>query len=253
MKYPLENDNIWSLVRHPFEENDGDPGSRSYMRLLSLVIFAVYLIVQTYVPINFFLTQYYEQEAPLLMAILFSVMIFVALFSGYLVTASLVRYFTSLYFLKYIRVNILLFIVLCTKKNSRNKEKLQEKLDAAMIELGIVRAQASGKELSLEDIANPAVDYDAIDSGVRSYMEDNKGKYTGKNIATLFLFLTDKKLILSDNLAHFYRVLNASYPDSSWVSDNAVLKSVNSLAGGEKLAELEKGIAKNYFSQIQTD
>ena len=21
MKYPLENDNIWSLVRHPFEEN----------------------------------------------------------------------------------------------------------------------------------------------------------------------------------------------------------------------------------------
>ena len=253
MKYPLENDNIWSLVRHPFEENDGDPGSRSYMRLLSLVIFAVYLIVQTYVPINFFLTQYYEQEAPLLMAILFSVMIFVALFSGYLVTASLVRYFTSLYFLKYIRVNILLFIVLCTKKNSRNKEKLQEKLDAAMVELGIVKAQASGKELSLEDIANPAVDYDAIDSGVRSYMEDNKGKYTGKNIATLFLFLTDKKLILSDNLAHFYRVLNASYPDSSWVSDNAVLKSVNSLAGGEKLAELEKGIAKNYFSQIQID
>ena len=123
MRYPLENVKALELVRHPFEENDGDPGSRSYMRLLSLIIFAVYLFVQTFVPINYFLTQYYEQEVPLLMATLFSVVIFVALFSGYLITAALVRYVTSLYFLKYIRVNILLLIVFCTKKTSSKREK----------------------------------------------------------------------------------------------------------------------------------
>ena len=40
MKYPFEDVTVLGLIRHPLEENDGDPGSRSYMRLLSLVIFS---------------------------------------------------------------------------------------------------------------------------------------------------------------------------------------------------------------------
>ena len=97
------------------------------------------------------------------------------------------------------------------------------------------------------------MDFDAIDDGVRSYMEDNKGKHTGQTIAVLFLFLTEKKMILSDNLALFCRILNSCYPDDSLKSDNAVLKAVNRLVGEEKLVELQKGVARKYFSQIKVD
>ena len=84
-------------------------------------------------------------------------------------------------------------------------------------------------------------------------MEDHKGKYTGQTIAVLFLFLTEKKMIISDNLSIFYRILNSCYQDGSWKSDNAVLKAVNRLVGKEKLVELQKGVARKYFSQIKVD
>lgn len=253
MKYPFEDVTVLGLIRHPFEENDGEPASRSYMRLLSFVVFAGYILCQVHIPIKFFLNRYYIDEAPLLMTIMLSISVMVGVFVLYLLLAALTRYLTSLYFLKNVRVDILLLIVRCTREKSSKKAKRQEKLDAAMVELGIVKVETSGKVLSLEDIANPAMDFDAIDSGVSLYMEDYKGKYSGKNIAALFLFLSEKKLILSDNLALFYRILNSRYPDNSWVSDNAVLKGVNGMAGGEKLPELQKGIAKKYFSQIQID
>ena len=294
MKYPFENTTVWDLIRHPFDEESGDPDGRTYMRLLSNIFFPIYVFLQVWVPIQVTmdicldsghpvpnveqvelvgqdtepsaeLSELMEErmksteqkEDPIFLTIMVAFSVWLCLLVGFwtlwVILSVFVRYATSTYFHKQLIVIFWSVIYVCTKKTSSKREKRQEKLDAAMVELGIVKVETSGKVLSLEDIANPAMDFDAIDSGVRSYMEDNKGKYTGKNIATLFLFLTDKKLILSDNLAHFYRVLNASYPDSSWVSDNAVLKSVNSLAGGEKLAELEKGIAKNYFSQIQID
>ena len=35
MKYPFENATVWDLIRHPFDEESGDPDGRTYMRLLS--------------------------------------------------------------------------------------------------------------------------------------------------------------------------------------------------------------------------
>ena len=177
----------------------------------------------------------------------------VGFWSLWVIMMVFVRYLTSIYFNRRLIVLFYTVLCICSKKGSPNNIKWNERLDEAMLNLDIVRAEITGKKLSLEEIANPAMDFDAIDDGVRSYMEDHKGKYSGQTIAVLFLFLTAKKMILSDNLAHFYRILKSCYPDYSWKSDNAVLKSVNNMAGGDKLAELQKGIAKKYFSQIQTD
>lgn len=177
----------------------------------------------------------------------------VGFWSLWVIMMVFVRYFTSIYFNRRLIVLFYTVLCICSKKGSPNNIKWNERLDEAMLNLDIVRAEITGKKLSLEEIANPAMDFDAIDDGVRSYMEDHKGKYSGQTIAVLFLFLTAKKMILSDNLAHFYRILKSCYPDDSWKSDNAVLKSVNNIAGRDKLAELQKGIAKKYFSQIQTD
>lgn len=294
MKYPFENTTVWNLIRHPFDEESGDPDGRTYMRLLSNIFFPIYVFLQVWVPIqvatnicldsghpvpNVEQVEQVEQhtetsaelseqmveqkepteqkEDPIFLTVMISFSVWLCLLVGFwtlwVILSVFVRYATSTYFHKQLIVIFWIVLCVCTKKTSSKREKRQEKLDAAMVELGIVKAATDGKELSLEDIANPAMDFDAIDEGVRSYMEDNKGKYSGKTIAVLFLFLTEKKMILSDNLALFCRILNSCYPDDSWISDNAVLKAVNRLAGGEKLVELQKGIAQKYFPQIQTD
>ena len=42
MKYPFENTTVWDLIRHPFDEESGDPDGRTYMRLLSNIFFPIY-------------------------------------------------------------------------------------------------------------------------------------------------------------------------------------------------------------------
>lgn len=294
MKYPFENTTVWDLIRHPFDEDSGDPDGRTYMRLLSNIFFPIYVFLQVWVPIQVttdicldsgypvpnveqveLLEQHTESSAelseqmvqpkeptaqkedPILLTVMAVLSVWLCLLVGFwalwVILSVVVRYATSTYFHKQLIVMFWIVLCVCTKKTSSKREKRQEKLDAAMVELGIVKAATDGKELSLEDIANPAMDFDAIDDGVRSYMEDHKGKYTGKTIAVLFLFLTEKKMILSDNLSLFYRILKSCYPDGSWKGDSAVVKAGNRLAGEEKLVELQKGIAKKYFSQIQVD
>lgn len=294
MKYPFENTTVWDLIRHPFDEESGDPDGRTYMRLLSNIFFPIYVFLQVWVPIQVTmdicldsghpvpnveqvelvgqdtepsaeLSELMEEqmesteqkEEPIFLTIMVAFSVWLCLLVGFwtlwVILSVFVRYATSTYFHKQLIVIFWSVIYVCTKKTSSKREKRQEKLDAAMMELGIVKAATDGKELSLEDIANPAMDFDAIDDGVRSYMEDHKGKYTGQTIAVLFLFLTEKKMILSDNLSLFYRILNSFYPDDSWKSDNAVLKAVNRLVGKEKLVELQKGVARKHFSQIKVD
>lgn len=294
MKYPLENATVWGLIRHPFDEESGDPDGRTFMRVLSNIFFPIYVFLQLWVPIQFTLNvcldsgqtepnveqveqveQHAEpsvgqaephveqmipigqQEEPMWLTVMGVLTCWllscVGFWTLWVILSVFVRYATSTYFHKQLIVIFWSVIYVCTKKTSSKREKRQEKLDAAMVELGIVKAATDGKELSLEDIANPAMDFDAIDDGVRSYMEDHKGKYTGQTIAVLFLFLTEKKMILSDNLSLFYRILNSCYPDDSWKSDNAVLKAVNRLVGKEKLVELQKGVARKHFSQIKVD
>jgi hypothetical protein len=294
MKYPLENVSVWDLIRHPFDEESGDPGGRTFMRLLSNIFFPIYVFLQIWVPFQVTMNVCLDtgqtdakveqvehikqspepsvdpvellvdqkklsdqQKDPVWLTVITVFFVWLSLLVGFwavwVILSVLVRYFTSIYFNKHLIVIFCGALCLCTKKGSPNNIKWNERLDVAMIELGMVKAVTGGKELSLEDIANPAMDFDAIDDGVRAYMEDHKGNYCGNTIAVLFLFLTAKKMILSDNLALFYRILNSCYPDDSWKSDNAVLKAVNRLAGKEKLAELQKGIDQKYFSQIQTD
>ena len=294
MKYPFENTTVWDLIRHPFDEDSGDPDGRTYMRLLSNIFFPIYVFLQVWVPIQVttdicldsgypvpnveqveLLEQHTESSAelseqmvqpkeptaqkedPILLTVMAVLSVWLCLLVGFwalwVILSVVVRYATSTYFHKQLIVMFWIVLCVCTKKTSSKREKRQEKLDAAMVELGIVNAATDGKELSLEDIANPAMDFDAIDDGVRSYMEDHKGKYTGKTIAVLFLFLTEKKMILSDILSLFYRILKSCYPDGSWTGDSAVVKAGNRLAGEEKLVEVQKGIAKKYVSQIQVD
>lgn len=294
MKYPFENTTVWDLIRHPFDEESGDPGSRTFMRLLSNIFFPIYVFLQVWVPIQVasdicldsghpvpkveqveLVEQHTEpsaelpeqmvnqkelteqKEDPILLTVMAAFSVWLCLLVGFwalwVILSVVVRFATSTYCHKQLIVMFWTALCVCTKKTSSKREMRQEKLDAAMVELGIVKAATDGKELSLEDIANPAMDFDAIDDGIRSYMEDHKGKYTGKNIATLFLFLTEKKMILSDNLSLFYRILKSCYPDASWKGDSAVMKACNLLVGKEKLVELQKGIAKKYFSQIQVD
>ena len=52
MKYPFENTTVWDLIRHPFDEESGDPGSRTFMRLLSNIFFPIYVFLQVWVPIQ---------------------------------------------------------------------------------------------------------------------------------------------------------------------------------------------------------
>ena len=50
MKYPFENTTVWDLIRHPFDEDSGDPGGRTFMRVLSNIFFPIYVFLQVYVP-----------------------------------------------------------------------------------------------------------------------------------------------------------------------------------------------------------
>ena len=66
--------------------------------------------------------------------------------------------------------------------------------------------------------------------------------------------LYNNKLILSDNVAQFYRSLKSQYNEGEWVSENTVQRAVRKLnvrEGAE--AEQQKQIINKYFSQIKTD
>ena len=253
MKYPFEKFSIWNLMRHPFDEETGDVHTRMSMRILSLIIFPFYVVMQVIMPLYYFPDFYYDKNLPLALAIILCVVVALMVWFAYMVIAIITRFFTSLYCARLIRAVFGQVVLWLTKKESPKWVERKQRLDSIWDSLEITNAHSVGKELSLHAIINPSMDVYLVESCISSYMEDHKGKYTGKNIATLFLFLTEKKMILSDNLSLFYRILKSRYPDASWKGDSAVIKASNSLVGKEILVELQKGIAKKYFSQIQVD
>lgn len=254
MKYPFEDVTVLGLIRHPLEENDGDPGSRSYMRLLSLVIFSAYIFCQVHIPIKFFLNKYYVDEAPLLMAILLTITVTVGVFSLYLLCASLIRNITSLYFLRCFRLGYLAIFVKIIPERSKWMVKLRAKLDSARVDLDIAKVDIAGKDLSLGDIVSPSVDVCLVERGVCMYMESLNGAYNGSNIAKLFVTLCKTRVLATDNLAHFYRVLNAQYKEGTWVVQNVIQKSARVLNAQEESERVwQTEIIQNCFPQVNLD
>ena len=295
MKYPLENTTVWDLIRHPFDEDSGDPGSRTFMRVLSNIFFPIYVFLQVYVPFqvtmdvcldsgqtvpNVEQIEQVEQHAEsqayqsdqmveqlgsigqqedtmwLTVIVMFKVWlcIFVGFWAIWVIMAVLVRYFTSTYFHRQLIVGFCGVLYLCTKKGSPNNIKWNERLDKAMLNLEFVKTEMAGKELSLADIINPSLDVELAEKSISSYMKSLKGKYNGNNMAKLFLTLCKTKVLATDNLACFCRVMSAQYTDGEWVIPNVIQKSARKLfAKKESERVWEKEIMQKYFPQINLD
>ena len=295
MKYPLENTTVWDLIRHPFDEDSGDPGSRTFMRVLSNIFFPIYVFLQVYVPFQVTMdvcldsgqtvpnveqieqveqhaeSQAYQsdlmveqlgsigqQEDPMWLTVIVMFKVWLCIFVGFwaiwVIMAVFVRYFTSTYFHRQLIVGFYGALCLCTKKGSPNNIKWNERLDKAMLNLEYVKTEMAGKELSLADIINPSLDVELAEKSISSYMKSLKGKYNGNNMAKLFLTLCKTKVLATDNLACFCRVMSAQYTDGEWVIPNVIQKSARKLfAKKESERVWEKEIMQKYFPQINLD
>lgn len=295
MKYPFENTTVWDLIRHPFDEESGDPGSRTFMRVLSNIFFPIYVFLQMYVPFQVTMdicldsgqtvpnveqieqveqhaeSQAYQselmveqlgsigqQEDPMWLTVMVVFKVWLCMFVGFwaiwVIMAVFVRYFTSTYFHRQLIVGFCGVLCLCTKKGSPNNIKWNERLDEAMLNLEFVKTEMAGKELSLADIINPSLDVELAEKSISSYMKSLKGKYNGNNIAKLFLTLCKTKVLATDNLACFCRVMSAQYTDGEWVIPNVIQKSARKLfAKKESERVWEKDIMQKYFPQINLD
>ena len=295
MKYPFENATVWDLIRHPFDEESGDPGGRTFMRLLSNIFFPIYVFLQLYVPIQLAMDicldlgptgpkiEHVEQvgppaesavdqaellveqneltsqrKDPVWLTVMYMFFVWIWLVVGFwaiwVILSVFVRFGTSTYFHKLLIVGFYGALCLCTKKGSPNNIKWNERLDEAMLNLEFVKTEMAGKELSLADIINPSLDVELAEKSISSYMKSLKGKYNGNNIAKLFLTLCKTKVLATDNLARFCRVMSAQYTDGEWVIPNVIQKSARKLyAKKESERVWEKEIMQKYFPQINLD
>lgn len=295
MKYPLENVSVWDLIRHPFDEESGDPGGRTFMRLLSNIFFPIYVFLQLYVPIQLAMDicldlgptgpkiEHVEQvgppaesavdqaellveqneltgqrKDPVWLTVMYMFFVWIWLVVGFwtiwVILSSFVRFFTSTYFHKLLIVGFYGALCLCTKKGTPGNIKWNERLDAAMTNLDIVKTEMSGMELSLVDIINPSMDIDLVESGISSYMKSLKGKYDSNNISKLFVTLCKTKVLATDTLAHFYRVMSALYTDGKWVTQNVIQKYAREFsAQSDSQREWQNEIMQKHFPQINLD
>ena len=295
MKYPFENTTVWDLIRHPFDEESGDPGNRTFMRVLSNIFFPIYVFLQVYVPFQVTMdvcldsgqtvpnveqieqveqhaeSQAYQselmverlgsigqQEDPMWLTVMVVFKVWLSIFVGFwaiwVILSVFVRYFTSTYFHRQLIVGFYGALYLCTKKGSPNNIKWNERLDEAMLNLEFVKTEMAGKELSLADIINPSLDVELAEKSISSYMKSLKGKYNGNNIAKLFVTLCKTKVLATDTLAHFYRVMSSQYTDGKWVTPNVVQKYARELNALEDSKRgWQKEIMQKYFPQINLD
>ena len=295
MKYPFENATVWDLIRHPFDEDSGDPGGRTFMRVLSNIFFPIYVFLQVYVPFQVTMdicldygqtmpnveqieqveqhaeSQAYQselmveqlgsigqQEDPMWLTVMVVFKVWLCIFVGFwaiwVILSVFVRFGTSTYFHKLLIAFFYAVLCLCTKKGTPQNIKWTERLDEAITNIDIVKAEMAGKELSLADIINPSMDVDLVESSISSYMKSLNGKYNGDNIAKLFVTLCKNRMLATDTLAHFYRALSAQYTDGTWVVQNVVQKAARTLnAQDESEIVWQKEIMQKYFPQIKLD
>ena len=295
MKYPFENTTVWDLIRHPFDEDSGDPGGRTFMRVLSNIFFPIYVFLQVYVPFQVTMdicldygqtmpnveqieqveqhaeSQAYQselmverlgsigqQEDPMWLTVMVVFKVWLSIFVGFwaiwVILSVFVRFGTSTYFHKLLIAFFYAVLCLCTKKGTPQNIKWTERLDEAITNIDIVKAEMAGKELSLADIINPSMDVDLVESSISSYMKSLNGKYNGNNIAKLFVTLCKTKVLATDTLAHFYRVMSSQYTDGKWVIPNVVQKYARELNALEDSKRgWQKEIMQKYFPQINLD
>lgn len=295
MKYPFENTTVWDLIRHPFDEDSGDPGGRTFMRVLSNIFFPIYVFLQVYVPFQVTMdicldygqtmpnveqieqveqhaeSQAYQselmveqlgsigqQEDPMWLTVMVVFKVWLCIFVGFwaiwVILSVFVRFGTSTYFHKLLIAFFYAVLCLCTKKGTPQNIKWTERLDEAITNIDIVKAEMAGKELSLADIINPSMDVDLVESSISSYMKSLNGKYNGNNIAKLFVTLCKTKVLATDTLAHFYRVMSSQYTDGKWVTPNVVQKYARELNALEDSKRgWQKEIMQKYFPQINLD
>ena len=295
MKYPFENTTVWDLIRHPFDEESGDPGNRTFMRVLSNIFFPIYVFLQVYVPFQVTMdvcldsgqtvpnveqieqveqhaeSQAYQsdlmveqlgsigqQEDPMWLTVIVMFKVWLCIFVGFwaiwVILSVFVRFGTSTYFHKLLIAFFYAVLCLCTKKGTPQNIKWTERLDEAITNIDIVKAEMAGKELSLADIINPSMDVDLVESSISSYMKSLNGKYNGNNIAKLFVTLCKTKVLATDTLAHFYRVMSSQYTDGKWVTPNVVQKYARELNALEDSKRgWQKEIMQKYFPQINLD
>ena len=295
MKYPFENTTVWDLIRHPFDEDSGDPGGRTFMRVLSNIFFPIYVFLQVYVPFQVTMdicldygqtmpnveqieqveqhaeSQAYQselmveqlgsigqQEDPMWLTVIVMFKVWLCIFVGFwaiwVILSVFVRFGTSTYFHKLLIAFFYAVLCLCTKKGTPQNIKWTERLDEAITNIDIVKAEMAGKELSLADIINPSMDVDLVESSISSYMKSLNGKYNGNNIAKLFVTLCKTKVLATDTLAHFYRVMSSQYTDGKWVIPNVVQKYARELNALEDSKRgWQKEIMQKYFPQINLD
>ena len=295
MKYPFENTTVWDLIRHPFDEDSGDPGGRTFMRVLSNIFVPIYVFLQVYVPFQVTMdicldygqtmpnveqieqveqhaeSQAYQsdlmveqlgsieqQEDPMWLTVMVMFKVWLCMFVGFwaiwVILSVFVRFGTSTYFHKLLIAFFYAVLCLCTKKGTPQNIKWTERLDEAITNIDIVKAEMAGKELSLADIINPSMDVDLVESSISSYMKSLNGKYNGNNIAKLFVTLCKTKVLATDTLAHFYRVMSSQYTDGKWVTPNVVQKYARELNALEDSKRgWQKEIMQKYFPQINLD
>lgn len=274
MKYPFENTTVWDLIRHPFDEDSGDPGGRTFMRVLSNIFFPIYVFLQVWVPIQFTMHVYEsadsvvpqveqieqvgQQLVPIWQTVIAVLIVWLLALVGFwtfwVILSVFVRFGTSTYFHKLLIAFFYAVLCLCTKKGTPQNIKWTERLDEAITNIDIVKAEMAGKELSLADIINPSMDVDLVESSISSYMKSLNGKYNGNNIAKLFVTLCKTKVLATDTLAHFYRVMSSQYTDGKWVTPNVVQKYARELNALEDSKRgWQKEIMQKYFPQINLD
>ncbi len=85
MKYPFEKVSILELMRHPFDEETGDVHTRMSIRVLSLIFFPFYVVMQVIIPLYFFSTFYNDKEWSLALAIVGGEVTALVVWAGYIV------------------------------------------------------------------------------------------------------------------------------------------------------------------------
>jgi hypothetical protein len=199
-----------------------------------------------------------QRKAPVWLTVMYMFFVWIWLVVGFwaiwVILSVFVRFGTSTYFHKLLIAFFYAVLCLCTKKGTPPNIKWTERLDEAITNIDIVKAEMAGKELSLADIINPSMDVDLVESSISSYMKSLNGKYNGNNIAKLFVTLCKTKVLATDTLAHFYRVMSSQYTDGKWVTPNVVQKYARELNALEDSKRgWQKEIMQKYFPQINLD
>ena len=199
-----------------------------------------------------------QRKDPVWLTVMYMFFVWIWLVVGFwaiwVILSVFVRFGTSTYFHKLLIAFFYAVLCLCTKKGTPQNIKWTERLDEAITNIDIVKAEMAGKELSLADIINPSMDVDLVESSISSYMKSLNGKYNGNNIAKLFVTLCKTKVLATDTLAHFYRVMSSQYTDGKWVIPNVVQKYARELNALEDSKRgWQKEIMQKYFPQINLD